>query len=634
MSIRDGAFPYIPVISSIPRYDGMFPMYSVEAQKARVLLVSSSVSTKVRVTYDSEIKHSNPLNSDDALNPANYDFTGGVVDLVATNVEIVQENPTIVDLIVLDQEDGEAYHIKVNNVEDVETERTLDTIYDEYDFLGVGSFPTVQEAVVDSENGWLKIQFSESMGVSAITKNNYQIYPPLVIFEVQSITTNIYRVVTESQIAGCAYVLVLSSLIKDASGNSMDPDHDEVLFVGKDIPELRLLVVKNPNEELNLRIYNFILKSIRDLDQSDGNKFLERFLMGPQEVWNTTNKKIFSIKNLWNVDECPIEGLHYLKKIVGWASDLDHLTDQLDEQQLRRLIRSSVRLWKTRSTESVITDIINFMMARKSKIWNWFEMRWLTGPVDTAEYRQGRDRFLIAFPGTLTRPEYSMILRTVTPSDKELFRMIVRLLRPAGESYYVVYLKLMDDFSIADDNTQWDSFSGTLPPIANEVMTLSDAGKQSVISNASGSEDWSNYVVSLRIKGFGGGPGEAFGIMTYFDEDTDSGYFAGLCIADNYLYVWKIVSGVKTLIGSLNFSTIGITIIDDIWYSLRIQVSPELATNRLVVFLNGEQRLSLNDSTYMIGKVGIRKDSGMTKMLIDTIEVLGLPVDSEVIEQS
>ena len=390
----------------------------------------------------------------------------------------------------------------------------------------------------------------------------------------------------------------------------------------------------NPNEELNLQIYNFIIKSIRDLDQNDGNKFLERFLMGPQEVWNTTNEKIFSIKNLWNIDECPVEALHYLKRIVGWTPDLDYLSDQLDEQQLRRLIRSSVRLWKMRSTESVITDIINFMMARKARIWNWFEMRWLTGPVDTSEYRQGRDRFLIAFPGTYTRPEYSMILRVVTPSDKELFRLVVRLLRPAGESLYVVYLKLMDDFSIEEDNTQWDSFSGTLPTVADEVMTFSDAGKQAVVSSVIGSAAWSNYVISSRIKGFGGGTGEAFGILAYYDEDTDNGYFAGLSILDNYLYLWKIVGGAKTVIGSFNFSTIGITLIDDIWYSLRIQVSPELSTNRLAVFVNGEQRLSLTDSTYTIGKVGIQKDSGMTEMRIDTIEGLGLPVDSEVIEQS
>lgn len=390
----------------------------------------------------------------------------------------------------------------------------------------------------------------------------------------------------------------------------------------------------SPNEELNLQIYNFILRSIRDIDQTEGHKFLQRFMMGPQEIWNITNQKIWSIKDLWNVDKCPLEALHYLKRMVGWTKDLDYLSDQLDEQQLRRLIRSSVRLWKMRSTESVITDIINFMMARKAKIYNWFDRRWITGEMGDADFLQGRDRFLISFPGVLDRPEYTMNLRVVTPSDKELFRLVVRLLRPAGERFAVIYLKLFDDFNIEEDTTQWNAFAGSLPVVENETATFSEPGRQAVVSSVVGSNLWENYVVSSRVQAVGGGAGEAFGILVFYNELTDSGYFAGLSIADNYLYLWKITGGVKTLLGSFEFSTIGITLIDNVWYALRVQASPELATNRLAVFVNGEQRLSLTDSTYTVGKVGIQKDSGVTEMSIDEIEVLGLPVDSEVIQQS
>lgn len=204
-----------------------------ETQRARISSILATISTKVRVTYDSEMKHSNPGNSDDVLHSTNYVFSGGSVPLIATEVELVQANPTIVDVVVNEQTNGESYHLKVNNVEDVETERTLDTVYDEYDFSGIGDLPTVQETAEDSASDWVKIRFSELMGDSALTKENYEIYPPLYVLGVQKITDYVYKVTTESQLPGLDYRLILSSSIKDLGGNEIDPAHDEVAFRGK-----------------------------------------------------------------------------------------------------------------------------------------------------------------------------------------------------------------------------------------------------------------------------------------------------------------------------------------------------------------------------------------------------------------
>ena len=195
-----------------------------------VVAISSIV---VRVTYDREMKHTSSSNPDDSLNPTNYAITGGDVPIVVSDVDIVQSNPTIVDLIVNEMKNEESYHLIVSNVKSLESEQNLDN--NDGDFEGIGIPPQVEIRPVDSENRWVKIQYSEIMGSSVLVLGNYSINPELNILGVSSVTSTIFKLVTEPQTSGVDYVLTVSLDVKDQVGNAISPENRTVLFRGKRI---------------------------------------------------------------------------------------------------------------------------------------------------------------------------------------------------------------------------------------------------------------------------------------------------------------------------------------------------------------------------------------------------------------
>ena len=75
---------------------------------------------RIRVTYDEPVKQTDPTESDDALNPANYTLsalTTPAVSVVAKSVESV--DPSTVDVLTdIDLSPGQTYNLKVLNVVD------------------------------------------------------------------------------------------------------------------------------------------------------------------------------------------------------------------------------------------------------------------------------------------------------------------------------------------------------------------------------------------------------------------------------------------------------------------------------------------------------------------------------------
>lgn len=137
------------------------------------------------------------------------------------------------------------------------------------------------------------------------------------------------------------------------------------------------------------KIYDFIIEPIRTMDRREGELFLERWMRGPQEMWSRTDAIIKSIPDLWSVTDCPEQFLKYLKWIVGWTSELDGITRDLTEDELRRLISISGRLWKERGSDDTLIDVMFFATGSRCRYWNWFDFRWLlpyVGPPDLATY--------------------------------------------------------------------------------------------------------------------------------------------------------------------------------------------------------------------------------------------------------
>lgn len=173
------------------------------------------------------------------------------------------------------------------------------------------------------------------------------------------------------------------------------------------------------------QIFDYLILPIREADQREGNDFLKRYLLGPQNVWEDTDQKIKDIPQLWSVVDCPDEFLKFLKWIVGWTSELDSVTQDLIFDELRRLISISGRLWKLRGPEDTVVDVMRFATGQRNRVWNWFDFRWVLadegGEPDNITKPNGYLKFEIngilgttPRPGTPIKAEY---VPTVTSED-------------------------------------------------------------------------------------------------------------------------------------------------------------------------------------------------------------------------
>lgn len=391
------------------------------------------------------------------------------------------------------------------------------------------------------------------------------------------------------------------------------------------------------NEELALDMYRFLIEPLREADQKDGAKFLQRFLVGPQEVWRQTHEKAFRIKDLWNVSECLDENLQHLKKIVGWVGAQEVITQGLDLLTLRRLIRASIPLWKSRSTEDTISDVLNLLVSRQARIWNWFSFCWITGEelgkaTVFGEQRQGRDPWLVTFPGDVTGNEFWSTIRMRSPDDRVLTREILKMMRPLGERFRIIYLLFIDLFNYQDDLSQWSLVTGSNPEVCDGSMNMEVlTERQAVYASAENHLTWKDYVTSLRMKQSIAASGKLAGIYLYLNPATETGYYLGFSVADNELKFGKVVGGVQTPLASFDFHSVSYQLQEDMWYGLRVQAVTEGGSTRFTVYFDGEERINVQDATYSQGTIGCFHDLG-AGCRVDEIEVMGLPVDTETIE--
>jgi len=346
------------------------------------------------------------------------------------------------------------------------------------------------------------------------------------------------------------------------------------------------------------------------------------------------------VKDLWSVTECPDEYLTYLKRIVGWTPEIEKIISGLTDAALRRLISISVPLWKSRTTEEAIVDVLNVLVPGRSRIWNWFDLRWVLDETIFAEEHQGRDPWLLSFPDG--DQEYWSNVRVVDPgvSNRTLLKDILNLMRPVGERYEIIYLKFLDLFTIDDDWSQWDVLSGKPPTVVGGSVVLENDYTnydQEVIANVSGSESWTSYVLSGRMRGRASSAGKGYGLEVYAGKYEllgvlyDASYLAWISVADNKLYLSRKVNSSLTPLDSFDFDSIGYVLRDNIWYGLRVQILPEGGTNRIKIYFDGVLRIDDTDTVLSQGSVGVYRSLDI-KADCDEVEVMGLPVEKDTVE--
>lgn len=163
-----------------------------------------------------------------------------------------------------------------------------------------------------------------------------------------------------------------------------------------------------PTYELGLKLVSFLPNELRRLDREEGKQFLERYLKGPQIVWDQTIQIAKSLTVLMDVELCPDKLLRYLKWIVGWTSEpqLERITDGLSFDELRRLISVSAEMWRDKGPEDTILNVLRVVAGGdRARIWNYFDFRWVLDETGIGEEHDGRDPWVINLPSvTVSQP--------------------------------------------------------------------------------------------------------------------------------------------------------------------------------------------------------------------------------------
>jgi hypothetical protein len=593
----------------------------------------------LRVEFDEEME-----NNADFIASSSYTIT--TLDPGSVAVSIVSLTPgagnTFIDILV-DKSftNGVAnYRVAVSNLLVDIAGNTLDPAADQDDFDGFGPRPIVEGVSVFSSSAIL-MSFSDAMKADAAltTPGNYVFTsstgPAVTASVVDIISTTIIKITIGTFFGvGDAYTVVASG-IRNLSENVLAANpFDRATFAWSPFT----VEIGNPAEVLPLKKYDFLIKEIRDQDHQNGDLFVQRFLEGGQTVWADTVEKIFSLKNLWSVEDCPDDYLQFLKAIVGWTGPIAGFTKDLDAATLRRLISLSAGLWKKRGSETAIVDVMNILVPSRVLVWSWFDVRWMTDETAFDEMHQGRDPWLFSMPLVDPYyPEHWSIIRMVDPGVdiRPTVRSVVELMRPVGENFLIVYLLFLDLFEIDDDLSQWDISSAPLAIVDEGMLQLTDsASREIVLSNVTGSDLWVSSMIYARMRGTKALVADK-GLRIDFLNKAGLGYCVYLDLYANRIVLASTNAFETTELDAFEFSSIPYELQESVWYGVRVHIAQEGADLRFKVYVGGTERIDYLEAAGSIvsgeGTAGFGHEVGVT-MEVSDFEVMGLPVVSETIE--
>lgn len=378
-------------------------------------------------------------------------------------------------------------------------------------------------------------------------------------------------------------------------------------------------------EQLALRIYLFLIEGIRQEDAQNGQLFVKRYLQGPENVWAILQAAIFGLKDLNDITKVADRFLKFIKLLLGWTPNLDHITDSLDADTLRRLLASSAALWKTRGTEDSLASVVSLVTGARSRIWSWFDYRWIIDETGLGHEADGHDPWLISATDDRV---YNFRIVDDGSLNRQLVRDLAALMRPTGERIEITYLKFLDLFQSAGDDSQWELITGSLITggtfdVDNGVATMSGLALAEVIAPGI----WSSYVVSARIKGTGAGL--TTGVALYI-QDGDNFYLATMKVGgdnspgDGRVEINTVIGGVPSGIAAGP----SIATYDDVYYMLRVVITREGASNRITAYLDGVEQCSVLDNTFLAGPPGLVCTDNL---IISEVEVIGVPGESDTV---
>ena len=504
-------------------------------------------------------------------------------------------------------------------------------------FVGLGTIPTIKVVIARSATT-AEVVFDEPVIMSGdvLDPSTYGLNSGLVVTGVEVASESSVLITTSTQVPGTIYTLTVGFLGQSVLDNALNA-------LSTPAPSPMLGWIEKPTSEalLNLKMYQFLNEGLRDEDQKNGEQLVERYLLGPQAVWDAIVKTIFDLPKLWSTTEIPDDLVQYQKRIVGWTRDLDHVTSRLEPAALRRLIAASVAFWNQRGPEDAIEDILRLTTSARLQIVNWFDLRAILDETELGEEFDGTDPWLLTVPGEGPDAQtYTIRIVDDGTLDRNLVRGLAKLTRPGGERVLIIYLALLDLFTTSGDNVQWDTgalYGETVfePPsgVDNGEYFLGAGGGVSEhrIAKTTGAFDWTNYVATWRASG------SSFTLYFYWTA-VEFNYNIEVFTSTSTIFLnVRTQSGTVALAAVNTLTTFGWALVADVHYTFRIQVGPDTpgsSTNRLVLFVDGVLVINVTDPAAVNtqGSVGFGKRTTSDHVSVERVEVFLLPVQSDFLD--
>jgi phage tail-like protein len=604
------------------------------AKKVSIVLPTGVIDKNtVKIYFNKPVKNNSAL-----IDPLNYYIYPGTngASVNVISVSAIGINPRYIELTVSEFTNYVPYYLSINSSENgfVGFDGLhFDESQPDYELLGIGDYPKIISAVALNKNSF-ELTFNEILFENDFLKQkeNYVCDNGL---EIKSATYFFNKILltTSDQAPDLLYTIIISSnyfpySITDLAYNSL-MDDTEIKIIGYS--------EKEESEKLILDIYNFIISSIRKEDVKE-EYFLKRFLKGSQEIWKQIQNKIFELEDLWNVSNVKNEYLPYLQTIVGWTGEYKKITDELDSDTLRRLIAVSSVIWKEKGPEKSLQNVLSLATGAKSKILNWFDMRWILGENYFSEERENNDSIFLELPGIIfdennnLRSEYFSNLRIVDDGslNKNLVVNIVKLMRACSERYLITYTRFLDQFLVDNDTSDWVNYKGSNLIISGGLAKLIDTENiEHAFVNKGftvGSHEWENKIVYAKVSVNSSLEGydlnDGYGGVCFKSDGQYNFYSIGISPGYNAIYVSKSFGDILQIV---DFSPWG-KLQNGVWYGIRI----DSQSPNHKIYIDGNLIYTLNDNSYLNGTVAIFHHAQCT-IDVKEVEVSLLPVNTEMV---
>jgi hypothetical protein len=207
--------------------------------------------------------------------------------------------------------------------------------------------------------------------------------------------------------------------------------------------------------------YRFLPKQIREIDERDGGRFLQRFLAGVDAVWSDFDGRAREMlvgalipALLRRAPADTLRGrlydqmLRHLLWLLGFTTDLAAVTRELTDDDYARLVQIAVPLWKENATEQGIVSTVRLFTGRPVKLLDWFDLRSIVGVTGLWEKQRGTDPWVMG--GQFGEyDERLMHLRIMDwPGlNKAAILALLEATHACGERLEVIFPAFLDDFS-------------------------------------------------------------------------------------------------------------------------------------------------------------------------------------------